>query len=217
MAIFTTLIEYWPRLLVGLAWTATTCLLAAIIAVLVGLILATLVRSRITTIRWFARGYIDLMRGTPIIVILFLLYYAAPSVGVRLEAQTVGVFGLGFYGGAYFAEVFRAGLASISSGQIEAATMLGMTKWQIVCRIKFPMALTLIVPPSVNQLIMLVKESAVLSVITVPELTAETTKIVNETFEVIGPYLAMAILYWILIETLSFGGRLTERWATRFL
>jgi polar amino acid transport system permease protein len=203
--------RYGPLLLAGLATTLRVCTLAAVIALVAGLALALLLRARPMIVRGAARTYVEVMRGTPILVILFLLYYGGPSVGLVLDAEPVGILGLGFYGAGYFAEIFRAGFESIPRGQIEAARMVGLTSRQIVRRIQIPQMLGLIVPPSVNQIIILVKESAVLSIITVAELTKNATQMANETFAVVEPFLAVALLYWALIEAIALSGRWIER------
>jgi polar amino acid transport system permease protein len=203
--------RYGPLLLAGLVTTLRVCALASVIALLAGLGLALLLRARLLVVRAAARTYVEVMRGTPILVILFLLYYGGPSFGLVFDAEPVGIFGLGFYGAAYFAEIFRAGFESIPKGQLEAARMVGLAPRQIVYRIQIPQMLGLIVPPSVNQVIILVKESAVLSIITVAELTKNATQMANETFAVVEPYLAVAVLYWVLIEVIACSGRWIER------
>lgn len=203
--------RYGPLLLAGLITTLRVCALASVLALLAGLGLALLLRARLLVVRAAARAYVEVMRGTPILVILFLLYYGGPSLGLMLDAEPVGIFGLGFYGAAYFAEIFRAGFESIPKGQLEAARMVGLTPRQIIYRIQIPQMLGLIVPPSVNQVIILVKESAVLSIITVAELTKNATQMANETFAVVEPYLAVAVLYWVLIEVIACSGRWIER------
>jgi polar amino acid transport system permease protein len=202
---------YGPLLLWGLFATLRICLLATLIAIPLGLVVALLLRSRRAAFRWIARAYVEVMRGTPILVVLFLLYYGGPSFGLVLEAEPVGILGLGLYGAGYFAEILRAGLQSIAQGQIEAARMLGIPATRILWRIQLPQMLRLVVPPSINQIIVLIKESAALSIITVPELTKIGAQIANETFAVIQPYLAVALLYWLLIEILAALGHWLER------
>ena len=119
--------------------------------------------------------------------------------------------GLGFYSAAYFAEIFRSGFESIPTGQIESARMAGLSNSQIIRHIKLPQMLVLITPAMVNQVIILIKESAVLSIITVAELTKNTTQFVNETYTIIEPYLAAALLYWLLVEAVAQLGRFIER------
>ena len=205
------LAQYGPLLLSGLWVTIRVCVLASCIAVTAGLVLAVLLLSGYRLVRWSVTSYVEVIRSLPILVILFLLYYGGPSFSLTLEAEPIGVLGLGFYGAAYFAEIFRAGFLAIPAGQIEAAQMVGLSRSHILRRVQLPQMMGLIVPPSVNQIIVLVKESEVLSIITVAELTKNATQMANETFAVIEPYLAIAILYWLLIEAISRLGIFIER------
>lgn len=205
------LAHYAPLMLSGLWTTTIVCIVAAVIALVGGLFLALALLSPAAPLRWAARAYVEVMRGTPILVILFLLYYGGPSFGLVLDPVPAGIIGLGAYTAGFFAEIFRAGFQSIPVGQIEAARMLGMSPARIVRRIQIPQMLALIVPPATNQLILLVKESAVLSIITVAELTKNATQMANETFAVIEPFLGVALLYWLLIEIIARGGALVER------
>jgi polar amino acid transport system permease protein len=198
-------------MLAGLATTAWICALATVLGLAVGLLLACLESTSFMPLRWAVRAYIEIVRGLPILILLFVLYYGGPSVGLRMSAEAVGVFGLGFYGAAYFAEIFRSGFQSIPKGQIEAARMAGLTSTQIIRHIQLPQMLVMITPPMVNQVIILIKESAVLSIITVAELTKNTTQFVNETYTVIEPYLAAALLYWLLVEAVAQFGKFVER------
>ena len=204
-------VRYGPLLLAGLWTTVYICALASLLAVAAGLAVAVLYGLPFRPLKLVCRAYVELMRGTPILVLLFILYYGGPSIGLTLDAEPVGIIGLGLYGGGYFAEIFRAGFQSIPPGQIEAARMLGIPRRMIVARIQIPQMLTLIIPPSTNQAIILVKESAVLSIITVAELTKNTTQMVNETFAVIEPYVAVALLYWLIIEGIALAGGVVER------
>lgn len=202
---------YAPLLLSGLWATIRICFLATLLALPLGLGVALLLRNPARALRGLARLYVEVMRGTPILVVLFLLYYGGPSIGLVLEAEPVGIIGLGLYGAGYFAEIFRAGLQSIPQGQREAARMLGIPSWRILVRIELPQMQRLVTPPVINQVIVLIKESAALSIITVPELTKIGAQIANETFAVIEPYLAVALLYWLLIELIALAGHWLER------
>jgi polar amino acid transport system permease protein len=203
--------QYAPLMLSGLWTTLVVCAAAIVIAILLGLVLALglLGRSRVAAAA--ARAYVETMRGTPVLVLLFLLYYGGPSLGLLLDPVPAGIVGLGLYGAGYFAEIFRAGFASIPEGQVEAARLVGLTERQIVRRIKLPQMLALILPPGVGQVIILVKESALLSTITVAELTKNATQMANETFAVIEPFLLVALLYWGLVELIAQIGQRLER------
>lgn len=205
------LLRYGPLLLAGLWTTLRICLLACLLALALGLLLALLLRLPFRPVRVVVRAYVELMRGMPILVILFLLYYGGPSIGLLLDAEPVGVLGLGCYGAAYFAEIFRAGFASIPRGQIEAARLLGLRRLQVVRRIELPQMLGLVLPPATSQIIILVKESAVLSIIAIDELTKGATRMANETFAVVEPFLAVALLYWLVVEAIARAGQWLER------
>lgn len=190
--------------------TAALAGLGTLIAALLGLPLAVALRSGRQVLVAPVRVYVELMRGVPLLVLLFLLYYGGPSVGLRLPAATAGVIGLGLFGAGGFAEIYRAGLAAVPRGEIEAARMLGLSPRQILARVELPQALRLVLPPIAGQVITLVKESAVLSIITVAELTKVAGQISTMTFST-EPYIVAALLYWALVEIVSRLGQLSER------
>jgi polar amino acid transport system permease protein len=130
---------------------------------------------------------------------------------VTLSAVSAGLIGLGLYGGAYFAELFRAGFASVPAGQVEAAKSFGYSARDTLRHVILPQALILMVPPSVNLLVILLKDTSILSVITIPELTFQVTGMTLETFAFVEPYLALAVAYWVLTEFTAQLGRIAER------
>ena len=202
----------YAGLLADAAMTSIAVTLSAIaIGVVLGLALALMLRGRFAALALAARAYVELMRGSPVLILLFLIYYGGPSFGVVLDAIPAGVGGLGLYAAAYFAEIFRAGLAGVPPGQVEAARMLGLPGRSILCRIELPQIATFVLPPSINQAIIVFKDSAVLSIITVPELTKAASLISNETFTVVAPYLCVGLIYWIAVEIVAQGGRIAER------
>lgn len=210
------LTAYAPRLLAGLGWTAALCLVALAIAVPWGFALALLRRAHWSLGRVVA-AYVSALRGTPLLIQLFLAYYGGPQIGLVLSAAQVGLIGLALYGGAYYAEIFRAGLDSVPRGQVEAARALGLSWAQTLRLVQVPQLLALTLPPATGQAIVLLKESAVLSVITVPELTFETTRMVTETLAVVEPYFALALLYWLAAAVTAALGRRAEAAVTRHL
>ena len=143
------------------------------------------------------------LRGTPFLVQLFILYSGGPSVGLRLSATTAGIIGLGLYSSAYFSEIFRGGFAAVPRGQIEAAMSVGMTPLDILARVRLPVALVAATPPIVNTLIVMSKETVVLSIITVPELMYQMQTMAAETFTAFDAIFAMAVFYWCLVEVVS--------------
>ena len=158
-----------------------------------------------------------MFRGTPFLVQLFLIYEGGPSIGLRLSATAAGILGLALYSSAYFAEIFRAGFAAVPAGQVEAAVSVGMTPFDTMRRVMLPGALIAAVPAIVNMLIILSKETVVLSIITVPELMYQVQTMAAETFTAFGAIFAMAVFYWLLVEAVSRVGARIEARVTSYL
>lgn len=163
------------------------------------------------------RVFIELIRSTPFLVQLFLVYYAGPAFGLSLDPIPAGVLGLGIYGSVYFAEIFRTGFQSVPRGQLEAADTLGITRSQCILRIQVPQMLVIILPALVNLVTILCKETAVLSIITIPELTMVLTGIGSETFAFVETLLVLCIGYLMLVEACSRLGMFLERKVGRFM
>lgn len=214
---FSVYITYWPILQKGLLYTLYVCSVGLLISLLGGLLLYGLnqIGLRITSILYST--YITIFRGTPLLVQVYLVYYGGPFVGLELSAEQVGIFGLGLYGAAYFAEIYRSGFASVPNGHVEAAYDLGYSRLQVLRYIQIPQMLGLIIPPGINQTIILIKESAILSIITVPEITTAAVTMATQTFTVVEPYLFLAVAYWIITFTVAKAGQWCEQRATNHL
>lgn len=210
-------LHYGPALASGFAMTLFCWFAGAALGVVLGFVMALLRQLPVPPLRWLLRTIIEILRGTPFLVQLYLLYDGGPRVGLRWSATTCGVVGLGIYGSAYFAEIFRAGFLAVPPGQIEAAQSLGMTPAGILRRVRVPAMLVAILPALVNMLIILSKETVVLSLITVPELMYQMQTMGAETFAAFEVILGMAVLYWIMVEIVARLGRLAERRVTRHL
>ncbi|HEX8594794.1 MAG TPA: amino acid ABC transporter permease [Pseudomonas sp.] len=163
------------------------------------------------------RVFIELIRSTPFLVQLFLVYYAGPAFGLSLDPIPAGVLGLGIYGSVYFAEIFRTGFESVPRGQLEAADTLGITRVQCIMRIQVPQMLVIILPALVNLVTILCKETAVLSIITIPEMTMVLTGIGSETFAFVETLLVLCIGYLVLVEACSRLGMFLEHKVGRFM
>jgi polar amino acid transport system permease protein len=209
--------HYAPSLLSGFGVTILCWCAGSAIGLIVGFAIALLQRLRIAPLLWFLRIYIEIIRGTPFLVQLFLLYSGGPFIGLRLEATTAGILGLGIYSSAYFAEAFRAGFGAVPRGQIEAASSIGMNGLDILWRISLPTMLVATLPSIVNLLIILSKETVVLSIITVPELMYQMQTMAAETFTAFTAIFAMAVFYWLLVEAISRLGARLERRVTAFM
>lgn len=214
---FEVLWRYAPALLSGFGVTILCWSAGAAIGLVVGFAMSLLYRLRVPPLRWLLRATIEIIRGTPFLVQLFLLYSGGPFIGLRLEATTAGILGLGVYSSAYFAEAFRAGFAAVPRGQIEAATSIGMNSLDILWRISLPCMLVATLPSIVNLLIVLSKETVILSIITVPELMYQMQTMAAETFTAFDAIFAMAVFYWLLVEAVSRLGYRLERRVTAFM
>jgi polar amino acid transport system permease protein len=213
----TLLQQYGPDLLRGLRLTIEIWLAGSAIAMVVGAAVGMPLTFGRPRLRAAVRCYVELFRGTPLLVQLFLLYYGGPRIGLTLSAMTAGLIGLGLYGGAYFAELFRAGFASIPAGQLEAARAFGYSRRDAIRHIILPQALILMLPPSVNLLVIILKDTAVLSILTVPELTFQVTGMTLETYAFVEPYLALALGYWLVVELTARLGHAAERHFSRHM
>ncbi len=211
------LIRYAPSLISGFGVTVMCWGVGGALGIALGFVIALLFRLRIAPLTWALRVFVEVFRGTPFLVQLFLLYAGGPYIGLRLSATAAGVLGLGVYSSAYFAEIFRAGFAAVPVGQIEAAMSVGMTPRDTLLRVTLPGALIAATPPIVNMLVVLSKETVVLSIITVPELMYQMQTMAAETFTAFDSIFAMAAFYWLLVEATSRVGRRVEARVTAFL
>lgn len=214
---FSLLVQYGPALLRGFGVTILCWAAGCLIGMALGFVLMLLRQVPVKPLRWVIRAYIEVIRGTPFLIQLFLLYSGGPSIGLRLEATTAGILGLGIYGSAYFAEIFRAGYQAVPKGQVEAALSLGMSYGSILRRVIVPAMLVSTIPAIVNMMAILTKETVVLSIITVPELMYEMQTMAAETFATFETIVGMALFYWLLVEVVSRLGRRLEARVTRFL
>ena len=203
-------------ILSGLANTIGTWTAGVVIGMVLGFLIAVLQLFSGSLVCGVLRAYVEFFRSTPFLVQLFLLYYGGPSFGVTLEPMTAGVIGLGLYGSAYFAEAFRSGFRSVPRGHLEAAQCLGLTRWQMVRRVQLPQMLVLIVPALTNLTIVLSKETAVLSIVTVPELTFVLTGIGSATFAFMETLLVLCVCYLALVELTARAGAWAETRLARF-
>ena len=214
---FDVLWRYAPSLVSGFGVTVLCWGFGAAIGLVIGLFVALCYEVRFPPLRWLLRVYIEVLRGTPFLLQLFLLYAGGPYIGLRLSATAAGIAGLALYSSSYFAEIFRGGFAAVPVGQIEAAISVGMTPLATLSLVRLPGALIAATPPIVNTLIVMSKETVVLSIITVPELMYQMQTMAAETFTAFDAIFAMAAFYWLLVEVTSRLGRWFERRVTLFL
>ncbi|HWL55175.1 MAG TPA: amino acid ABC transporter permease [Paracoccus sp. (in: a-proteobacteria)] len=209
--------QYGPALLRGFGITILCWILGTIFGMCLGLVIALIQRYSPRWVRWIIQAYIEVIRGTPFLVQLFVLYYGGPLIGLRLDALPAGLLGLTIYGSPYFAEIFRSGFRAVPHGQIEAARAIGMTEMAIVRRILLPLGLVSSLPALINFSIILTKETVILSIITVPELMYQVNRMSTETFRYLEANLVLALFFWLLVETISRVGRRLETRITKHL
>ncbi|WP_397448447.1 amino acid ABC transporter permease [Pseudomonas sp. NA-150] len=201
----------------GFLVTLGTWSSGVVLGLFLGLLIAVAQLFGNNLLRAPLRVFIEIIRSTPFLVQLFLVYYGGPSFGLSLDPIPAGILGLGIYGSVYFAEIFRSGFESVSRGQLEAADCLGITRLQCILRIQIPQMLVIILPALVNLVSVLCKETAVLSIITIPELTMVVTGIGSETFAFVETLSMLCIGYLILVEASSRLGMLLEVRVGRFM
>ena len=212
----TIFVDYGPRILLGFWMTIKIVVLAIAIGLPFGVVLALARRSRLQVLSWSALAFIEIFRNTPFIIQVFLIYYVLPFYGLRLPAEQVGVLALAAFGSAYFAEVIRGGIDAVPSGQLESARAIGMSDFQAMRHIVLPQSFAIILPPLTNQMLSLIKESAILSTITVQEMTMTALRVQGETFRPFEAFIMIALLYWLLNEVVAIAMRALERrWTAR--
>jgi His/Glu/Gln/Arg/opine family amino acid ABC transporter permease subunit len=194
---------FMSRLLDGAAMTVEVAAGALVFALIAGLLVALVRMSRFRVLRVAAIAYIELIRGTPALAQLFIIYFGLPDLGVTLAPVTAAIIGLGLNGAAYLAEIYRAGIEAIHKGQMEAALSLGMTPARTMQYIILPQALRLMLPPITNFSILLIKDTALVSVIAAPEIMFFARNLVTETFQSMHVYLLAAMIYLCMTIPLS--------------
>jgi len=200
-----------PLLTRGTLVTLQISLAAGILACFFGFLLGLCSLSHVRPLRWFVGAYVDFVRGTPLLIQIFLIFFALPVIGIRFNEIWAGIIALAFNTSGYISETVRGAVGSIERGQTEAAKAIGMTHPQILTFILLPQALRPIVPPLTNELITMTKNTSLLSVISVYELTRAGQAIISVHFVPFEIYLLLAIYYYVIIKTLSWLSRLVER------
>ena len=188
----------------GTQITLALTFFASVGGLLLGLLAAIAKSSRVTVLRAVAVAYIELFRGTPLLVQLFFLYFALPQItGLTLPAFTTAAIGLSLFAGAYTAEIVRGSLNAVASGQREAATALGLKPFQVLLEVQLPQATRISLPALGNQFIGLLKDSSLASVITVTELLLSTRGLVSVTYQPVALYAATGLIYFLLSNAAS--------------
>jgi polar amino acid transport system substrate-binding protein len=203
--------RYSRTLVLSAAWTVFLACTSMPLAMALGLSIALGRLYGPQALRWGLTGFVELTRGTPLMLQLFVLFFLLPRLGLHLDAVVAGVAGLALNYSAYESEIYRAGLQAIPVGQMEAALALGMSRGQALRRIIVPQAVRIVIPPVTNDFIALFKDTSVCSVISITELTKQYAILANSTGGVIEFAAATAVLYLVMSVPLSWLARWCEQ------
>jgi len=208
-------VEFLPILLQGVALTIIVTIGSLMLSTVLGLVWALMRVSTVPALSKLSAGLINVIRGIPIIVMLFYLYFVMPDLGVTLTALQASIIGLGISYSAYQAENFRAGIEAIDKGQVEAAQTIGMGWWLTMRRVVLPQAVRIVLPPYGNIMIMMLKDSSQASTITVAELALQGKLIASSTFKNTSVFTMVALMYLAMSIPLILLVRHFEKKASR--
>ncbi|WP_233829596.1 amino acid ABC transporter permease [Paraburkholderia sp. ZP32-5] len=211
MSITSLLIQSLPVLAQGALLTIKFAILSMIFGLIGGAILALMGISHSRPLNWIARVYVSVMRGTPLLVQIFVIYYGLPSFGISLDPTPAGVIALSANVAAYLSESMRGAILGIHQGQWLASYSLGLSRRQTLRYVIAPQALRIAVPSLSNSLISLIKDTSLVSVITVTELLRSAQEMIASTYQPLPLYLAAAAVYWVLCQVLEWAQRWYER------
>lgn len=203
--------DYKSVFLKGWLTTIVISLICLILSTIIGILCALAKRSSIVVLRYVAIAYVELIRGTPLLVqILFFFYVVAHGIGLQ-NRFVAGILTLSFFTGAYLAEIFRSGIESISESQLESAKSIGLTKKQTYRFVVFPQAFRLTLPPIAGQFASLIKDSSLLSIIGISELTYSAQQVNSATYSTLESFLPLALGYLILTLPISLYSKYLEK------
>jgi polar amino acid transport system permease protein len=206
------LIQNLPLMLDALLVTLQVTIAALAIGFVIGVMVGSLRLSPIPLLRRLGGGYIFVFRGIPLLVQLLFIYYFLPRIGLPNVSPTVAaIIGLSLAAGAYIAEIMRGGFLAIPPGQLEAAGLLGLSNTQMLVRIRVPQAVRLTLPALVNEMILLIKASSLVSVVGLADLTRTAQNMAASDYLFVQDYLMLAAFYCLINIPLAFCGGLLER------
>jgi polar amino acid transport system permease protein len=208
---FSVVPNYFSALFLGSVWTIAITVCAGILSFFGGIVFATSALYGHWVVRLPLRVFAWLFMGTPLLLQLFLIYFGLIQVGIDLPAFAAGVIGLGLHFAVYNSELIQASILAVDKGQYEGARTLGLSRGQTLRRIVIPQAVRAVIPPMGNNMIALLKDSALVSVIGVMELTLSAQQAISRTYRPFEFYLAVALCYYIINLALEAGIRRMER------
>jgi len=209
--------DYLPGMLEACLVVVEVTVLVIVLSWICGLVAALGKTSSHAALRWPCQFYVWFIRGTPTLIQIFIVYFGIPQLGLRMSPFTAGVVALGVASGAYVAEIIRSGLLAIPKGQMESTIAIGMSYRQSLQYIILPQVFRIIIPPITNEAVTTLKNTSLLSTITIVELTLKSEMIISYTFRPFDFYIIAAILYLIMTTSLMsaanwFEGRLAARY-----
>jgi glutamine transport system permease protein len=211
------LTDILPRLGASLFVTIKLAVISLVLATIIGMVFCLMSISQRKVLNYISMIYLDIIRGTPILVQAFFIYFGVPqliqSLGfpIRLSPDTAGIITLTINAGAYISEIFRSGIEAVDRGQMEAARSLGLPKSRALIKVIIPQAIRIVIPSLVNQFIISLKDTSILSVIGIRELTQTGKLIIATSFESFKTWSLVALMYLILIKILSVISKKIER------
>jgi len=201
--------EVFPLLMRGMVITVETTIIALVIALVLGLFFCLLGMSNVTILKLIAKAYIWVIRGTPLLVQTFFIYFGIPqliqSLGFdfRLSPLAAGIITLSINAGAYIAEIFRGGIQAIDRGQMEAARSLGLSHYRAMFKIILPQAIRISIPSLVNQFIISLKDTSIISVVSLAEIVYQAKIYIGRTMQSFATWTIVGLVYLIIITILS--------------
>ncbi len=196
---FTPALTDWTALLSGAIVTIEVTVCALLLSCMLGLLIGIgRLNPRHRMVYGFCSAYLSFFRGTPLLVQLFIWFFGLPRFGLLLPAFACGILGLGMYSASYVSEIVRGAIQSVDRGQMEAARSMGMSYRQAMFKIILPQAFVRMIPPLGNEFISLIKNSALVSLLTIHDLMHEGQKIISVSYRSLEIYLVIAVIYWFM-------------------
>ena len=212
MGLIELLVMTYPRMISALGVTVRITLLSLLFATVLGLISCLLQISRIRVLELISQIYIDIIRGTPVMVQVFFVYFGlTQALDIRMTADVAAIITLALNAGAYLSEIFRSGIQAVNIGQMEAARSLGLPYSHAMSKVILPQAVRIVIPSMVNQFIITLKDTSIISAIALPELTQTTRLIVANNYESFKMWTICACYYLVIITILSKLSKVIER------
>ncbi|MCY8515628.1 amino acid ABC transporter permease [Bacillus atrophaeus] len=210
-------IESFPYVIKGIWYTLLISFVSMFAGTMLGLFISLARMSKYALLRWPARLYISFMRGVPILVILFILYFGFPYIGIEFSAVTAALLGFSLNSAAYIAEINRSAISSVDKGQWEAAASLGLSYWKTMRGVILPQSVRVALPPLANVLLDLIKASSLAAMITVPELLQHAKIIGGREFDYMTMYILTALIYWAICSVAAAFQNILEKKYAHYL